>query len=118
MVQANGRMTTFRRVFPVVLRITLVTAVVVGIAGSIVGYRAYRRFESDLPPHLDMVTDYRPLRASQVWSADGELIGQFYVEKRVLLPVEQIPAIVKQAFVAAEDIRFYSHGGIDYQGIT
>ncbi|HEY2730806.1 MAG TPA: PBP1A family penicillin-binding protein [Polyangia bacterium] len=95
-----------------------VTTVVVGVAATVLGYRAYRKFASDLPPHLDVVTDYRPLRASQVWSADGELIGQFYVEKRTLLPVEQIPRIVKQAFVAAEDIRFYSHGGIDYLGIT
>ncbi len=111
-------MTSFRRVCRVALRVGLVVGLGVGIGVSIVGARAYRRFESDLPPHLDMVTDYRPLRASQVWSADGELIGQFYVEKRVLLPVEQIPPIVKHAFVAAEDIRFYSHGGIDYQGIA
>jgi penicillin-binding protein 1A len=111
-------MTSFRRAFRVVLKVGLVVTVGVGAGSAIVGYRAYKRFASDLPEHLDMVTDYRPLRASQVFSADGELIGQFYVEKRVLLPVEQIPAVVKQAFVAAEDIRFYSHGGIDYQGIT
>jgi penicillin-binding protein 1A len=118
MVQANGRMTTFRRGFRLVFRLSLAATFIVVVAGGIVGYRAYRRFESDLPPHLDMVTDYRPLRASQVWSGDGELIGQFYVEKRVLLPADKIPAAVKQAFVAAEDIRFYSHGGIDYLGIA
>ena len=111
-------MTSFRRAFRVALRVALVVTVVVGVGGSILGYRAYRRFASDLPPHLDMVTDYRPLRASQVFSADGELIGQFYVEKRVLLPIEKIPTAVKQAFVAAEDIRFYTHGGVDYQGIA
>ncbi len=111
-------MASFRRAFRVVFRVGLVLTLGLGIGGAIVGVRAYRRFASDLPPHLDMVTDYRPLRASQVWSADGELIGQFYVEKRVLLPVEQIPALVKEAFVAAEDIRFYSHGGVDYQGIA
>jgi penicillin-binding protein 1A len=110
--------TSFRRVFRAALKVGLVVGLGVGIGAAIVGVRAYRRFESDLPPHLDMVTDYRPLRASQVWSADGELIGQFYVEKRVLLPVEKLPATIKQAFVAAEDNRFYSHGGIDYQGIA
>ena len=117
MVQASGRFATFRRALRVAFKVGLVVGLGGGIGATIVGARAYRRFASDLPAHLDMVTDYRPLRASQVWSADGELIGQFYVEKRVLLPVERIPAIVKQAFVAAEDIRFYSHGGIDYQGI-
>jgi penicillin-binding protein 1A len=118
MVKASAPMASFRGRLRVALKVVGVTTVVVGVAATALGYRAYRKFASDLPPHLDVVTDYRPLRASQVWSADGELIGQFYVEKRTLLPVEQIPRIVKQAFVAAEDIRFYSHGGIDYLGIT
>jgi penicillin-binding protein 1A len=117
-VQPRARLTSFRRVFRVALRTVGLGAIGVVIGLGIVGVRAYRRFESDLPPHLDMVTDYRPLRASQVWSADGELIGQFYVEKRVLLPIEEIPALVRRAFVAAEDNRFYSHGGVDYQGIA
>jgi penicillin-binding protein 1A len=118
MVQASGRLASFRRVFRVFLRVGLVLTLGVGIGAAIVGVRVYRRFASDLPSHLDMVTDYRPLRASQVFSADGELIGQFYVEKRVLLPIEKIPRVVRQAFVAAEDNRFYTHGGIDYQGIA
>jgi penicillin-binding protein 1A len=88
------------------------------IIGAILAYRSYRAFASDLPPRLDAITDYRPLRASQVFSADGEMIGQFYVEKRVLLKAEQIPPLVRQAFVAAEDVRFYSHGGVDYLGIV
>src|SRR4051794_27037416 len=111
-------MTSFRRAFRVALRVGMVVTLTAVVGGTIVGWRAYRRFASDLPPRLDVVTDYRPLRASQVFSADGELIGQFYVEKRVLVPVEQIPKVVKQAFVAAEDARFYSHGGIDYFGIV
>jgi penicillin-binding protein 1A len=118
MVQASGRMASFRRAFRIIFRVGLVLTLGVGIGAAIVGLRVYRRFASDLPSHLDMVTDYRPLRASQVFSADGELIGQFYVEKRVLLPIEKIPPIVKQSFVAAEDNRFYTHGGIDYQGIA
>ncbi len=81
------------------------------------GVWGYRQFRSDLPASLSVVTDYRPLRASQVFSADGETIGEFFVEKRVLLPVEQIPDHVRKAFVAAEDIRFYAHHGVDYQGI-
>jgi len=78
----------------------------------------YRRFASDVPQHLDVVTDYRPLRATEIFSSDGELIGQFFVEKRVLARVEDIPAVLKRAFVAAEDNRFYQHGGIDFLGIA
>ncbi len=95
---------------------------VLGGAGGLLllaglGYWSYRQFQSDLPPSLSVVTDYRPLRASQVFSADGETIGEFFVEKRVLTPVDKIPDGVRKAFVAAEDIRFYSHHGVDYQGI-
>src|SRR5262247_467827 len=110
-------MTSFRRVFGSLVRMAVLTVVGVALLGGALAYRLYREFESDLPPRLDVVTDYRPLRASQVFSADGELIGQFYVEKRVLTPVDAIPRVVKQAFVAAEDARFYSHGGVDYLGI-
>ena len=81
------------------------------------GYWVYRQFESDLPANLSAITDYQPIRASQIWSADGELIGEFFVEKRVLLPIEQIPDLVRKAFVAAEDGRFYKHGGVDYLGV-
>ena len=84
-------MTSFRRVLSSILRIAAVTVCAAFVVGGFLAHRAYRAFESDLPPHLDVVTDYRPLRASQVFSADGELIGEFYVEKRVLLPIEQIP---------------------------
>jgi penicillin-binding protein 1A len=110
-------MTSFRRALSSILRIAALAIGVAIIAGGIFAYRAYRAFASDLPPRLDAVTDYRPLRASQLFSADGEMIGQFYVEERVLLPIEQIPLTVRRAFVAAEDARFFSHGGVDYLGI-
>jgi penicillin-binding protein 1A len=110
-------MTSFRRILRSFARVAALTTLGIVALGCFFGYRAYREFESDLPPRLDAVTDYRPLRASEVFSADGEMIGQFYVERRVLLKVEDIPEIVRHAFVAAEDVRFYTHGGVDYQGI-
>ena len=85
--------------------------------GAGLGFWVYRQFASDLPANLSAVTDYQPIRASQIWSADGELIGEFFVEKRVLLPIEQVPDLVRKAFVAAEDARFYKHGGVDYLGV-
>ena len=96
--------------------VALVLGSVVFAAG--LGYWVYRQFESDLPANLSAVTDYQPVRASQIWSADGELIGEFFVEKRVLLPIEQVPDLVRKAFVAAEDGRFYKHGGVDYLGVA
>jgi penicillin-binding protein 1A len=111
-------MTSFHRVLSSILRIVAWLIVGTILVGGVFAYRAYRAFKADLPPRLDAITDYRPLRASQVFSADGEMIGQFYVEKRVLLKVEEIPLAVRRAFVAAEDVRFYSHGGVDYLGIA
>lgn len=102
-----------RSVFRVLGWSTLGTTVL----GCGMGYWAYRQYEFDLPQNLSVVTDYQPIRASEIWSADGELIGEFFVEKRVLLPIEQIPPMVRNAFVAAEDTRFYRHGGVDYLGI-
>jgi membrane carboxypeptidase/penicillin-binding protein len=85
------------------------------LLAGLVGW-AHRAFESDLPTNLSVATDHRPLRASRVFSASGELIGEFFVEQRVLLPLADIPAAVKQAFIAAEDAEFYRHGGVDYLG--
>src|SRR6266513_2392335 len=110
-------MVSFRKVFRSGLRVMLLTgagALVLGIGLGIWGYLA---FKSDLPQNLSVVTDYRPIRASQIFSADGETIGEFYVEKRVLIPLAEIPEMVLKAFVAAEDARFYQHGGVDYLGI-
>jgi penicillin-binding protein 1A len=86
------------------------------LLGALAGWAVYE-FRSDLPPNLNVLTDYRPLRASQIYSADGEVIGEFFVEKRVLVQIEKLPDTVKKAFVAAEDARFFDHHGIDYLGI-
>jgi penicillin-binding protein 1A len=111
-------MIRFRAVFKSSLRIIGGSILGLALLGLGLGTWVYRQFESDLPANLGVITDYQPIRASQIWSADGELIGEFFVEKRVLLPIDQVPDLVRKAFVAAEDGRFYRHGGVDYLGIT
>src|SRR5262249_29908642 len=61
---------------------------------------------------------YEPARATRVFSADGQLIGEFYLEKRVLTPLARIPPHVQNAFIAAEDRRFRTHHGFDPWGIA
>jgi penicillin-binding protein 1A len=92
----------------------------VGVCGLAAGllYYGYREFSRDLPQRLDVLTNYQPQRASRVYSKDGELIGEFYLERRVVVPFQTIPAHVVHAFVAAEDNRFYEHGGVDPVGIA
>lgn len=68
-------------------------------------------------PSLDIVTDYRPKIPLRIYSSDGFLIGEFGEERRDFVQIENVPAVMKQAILAAEDERFYKHPGIDTLGI-
>ena len=68
-------------------------------------------------PKVDRLTDYKPPIVSQVFGDDGTLVGEFYLERRIVVPVNKMPRKLIQAFVSAEDSNFYSHKGIDYLGI-
>ena len=68
-------------------------------------------------PSLEVLTDYRPKIPLQVFTADGVLIGEFGEERRALIRIEEVPDLMKRAIVAAEDERFYMHGGVDYVGV-
>ena len=68
-------------------------------------------------PSLDKLTDYNPKRPLQVYSAEGILLGEFGEEKRQLVRIEEGPENMKRAILAAEDERFYEHGGVDYIGV-
>ncbi|MDP2006885.1 MAG: PBP1A family penicillin-binding protein [Rubrivivax sp.] len=72
---------------------------------------------SDLPP-LDKAIDYRPRQHLQVLTADGVEIAQFGTERRIFVPVAQIPPRLKQAVLATEDAGFYTHGGISLRGLA
>jgi penicillin-binding protein 1A len=69
-------------------------------------------------PKVDRLADYKPPIVSQVFGDDGSLVGEFYLERRTVVPVNKIPKKLIQAFVAAEDANFYQHKGIDYLGIV
>ena len=69
-------------------------------------------------PSLEVLTDYHPKIPLQVFTADGVLIGEFGEERRALVRIEDVPEMMKRAIVAAEDERFYMHGGVDYVGVA
>ena len=69
-------------------------------------------------PSLEALTDYRPKVPLRVFTADGHLIGEFGEERRNVVRIEDVPAAMKQAILAAEDERFYQHGGIDTLGMA
>ena len=71
----------------------------------------------DLPNH-EQLAQYAPPTISRVYSAEGQLIDEFARERRLFAPANEIPPLVKQAFISAEDKNFYSHAGFDLLGIA
>src|SRR3970040_606630 len=69
-------------------------------------------------PSLEVLTDYQPKIPLRVYSADGQLIGEFGEERRAVVALDQVPKSLVDAIVAAEDERFYQHGGVDYVGVA
>ncbi len=71
----------------------------------------------DLPP-LDKAIDYRPRQHLQVLTADGVEIAEFGAERRLFVPIAQIPRRLRDALLAVEDADFYRHGAISYHGVV
>ena len=69
-------------------------------------------------PSLEALTDYQPKIPLRVVSAEGELLGEFGEERRAVVTVAEVPDVMKQAILAAEDERFYQHGGVDYLSVA
>ena len=87
----------------------------IALAGLVVTVYAAWLFH-DLPDATEL-SDYRPATATRVYAGDGTLIGEFSEERRIYVSYDQIPPVVIQAFLAAEDRNFFSHGGVDVSGL-
>ena len=68
-------------------------------------------------PDISDLAEYKPKLPLRVFTADGQLMGEFGEERRNLTPIEEIPQVMKDAVLSIEDNRFYDHGGVDYLGI-
>src|SRR5438093_4432960 len=96
--------------FPV---LTLAGLGVLGLAlGGFVILLAYPNL-----PSIEALTEYQPKIPLRVYTSDGVLIGEFGEERRSVVRMEEVPALMKQAILAAEDERFYQHTGVDYHGV-
>ncbi len=93
--------------------------IIVGLLGVLAGVLSGVVFRSlsDLP-RIEALEEYTPTEASKVYSSSGDVIAEYYVERRTFVPFYRIPDHVKKAFVAIEDERFYRHHGIDLIGIA
>lgn len=97
-------------VFPA-LALAGMAAVCLALAGFVV-LLAYPNL-----PSIEALTEYQPKIPLRVYTADGVLIGEFGEERRSLVRIDEVPVLMKQAILAAEDERFYQHTGVDYQGV-
>ena len=68
-------------------------------------------------PDIGGISDYQPKLPLRIFAADGVLIGEFGEERRSFVPIAEIPQVMRDAVLAAEDARFYEHGGVDYKGV-
>ena len=94
----------------------LALVISLGVVGTALAGLAAALIYPNLPP-LEALTDYKPKLPLRVYTADGALIGEFGEERRAFIAIDQVPRYMKQAIIAAEDERFYSHGGVDTLGI-
>src|SRR3954467_10636910 len=74
-------------------------------------------FSRDLPEYSQL-QDYEPPVMTRVHATDGALLGEYSKERRLYLPIQAVPKLVINAFLAAEDKNFYEHGGIDFSGMA
>ena len=87
---------------------------VVGVAGTA---GLLWHYSKDLPDYSQL-QDYEPPVMTRVHAADGSLVGEYARERRLYIPIQAVPKLVINAFLAAEDKNFYEHGGLDFLGIA
>ncbi len=98
----------FGAIFSLVTLGIFMTALVIGAI--------FWMYGRDLPSH-ESLAQYKPPTISRIYSGEGQLIDEFAQERRLFTPSEEIPDLVKQAFISAEDKNFYTHQGYDPRGI-
>jgi len=104
----QGRNILARIVFLALLLLSVAVGVLTGL---------FIVYQSDLP-QVKQLEDYRPNVITELYADDGRTIGSFALERRIVIPYEQIPKLLKDAIIATEDQHFEDHWGVDFYGIA
>ncbi|HBB17023.1 MAG TPA: penicillin-binding protein [Syntrophus sp. (in: bacteria)] len=113
-VALRRKMSSRRSVLRIIIVVFLIIFVSAALAGSsLVYYLLLKEL-----PSIAALKDYRPSITTRVYADNGELIDEFFLEDRKVIKYEDIPKIVIQAFVSAEDARFFQHKGFDMQSMS
>jgi penicillin-binding protein 1A len=97
-------------------QVALLSLVAVTIVGATMVAGVIWHFSRELPS-LDLLQNYQPSLVTTVYSDDRQQIGQFFIERRILTPLPEIPKTLTQAVIATEDARFFEHPGLDFIGM-
>jgi penicillin-binding protein 1A len=100
-----------------IVRFVLLVVIGLGFGAAGVTLQAYFYFTSDLPS-IEKLKKYAPPIVSQLYAENEGLIGEFAKERRFVLPLEQVPKLLQDAFIAAEDKNFWTHSGVDKEAIV
>ncbi len=87
------------------------------IGGVLTGFLVYQHYTKDLPS-MGKLKKYEPPTVSYVYDKDGNVVAEFFKQKRIVVPIGKIPKTLIRAFIAAEDAHFYEHPGIDLIGVA
>lgn len=99
------------------LRFALFAFVSIFAMGILVALAVYVMYAPTVPS-FERVEDYQPKIGTRIYSADNQLIGEFSAERRVVVAYQDVPERLYDAFIAAEDKRFWSHAGVDFIGVA
>jgi penicillin-binding protein 1A len=91
-------------------------AIGLGVVGALLGAFVLALLYPTLPS-LETLTDYQPKVPLRIVSTEGQLLGEFGEERRAVVNIADVPDVMKRAILAAEDERFYQHGGVDYLSV-
>ena len=87
------------------------------VIGLVLAITSYWKISQELPD-FHQLAKYEPAVTTRLYAGDGQLMMEYANEKRLFVPEEKIPDLVKKAFIAAEDKNFYTHSGVDFMGIA
>ncbi len=98
-----------------IIKLAIIFILVPAIFGVSFGYALVNYLEI---PDVKQLESYRPKSATRLYADDGTLYAELFVEKRIPIPITEMPQHLKLAFIAIEDVRFYKHFGVDARGIA
>jgi len=100
-----------------IIKYSILAAVILLLSGAITSVIVYFYLSKDLPK-ISSLTDYHPSIITEVYSDDNRKIAELYHERRVVVPLSEMPVMLIEAFIASEDARFYKHQGVDFFSIV